>query len=458
MLPELPFPVGGLVMSFVPPPERAPVRRACRTTAAWRADAVAVLLLDPGEADRLRHPRRGPCAVAAMPVDGWWRERALVVRVLGVCDEERKRTRGGEPVPLDAQALLRARRPGTVLPEAGWAGVLALFPAARAVELPELLAPPGGGLELPPPGVALVVPSNGLWARLPGVRHHRVCACGCAFLRGAPLAHDELQGALRGLCRGVYPPGGLQLCAACTAPPMPFAQACAEAAAAGFAPLGLGPPPAADAETILLVVGSLSDARATHVNLNRHRHGEAAEVADGTEMAAIQLSATDATPKLLAKVCRLAWPRLRDLTLCPSGDNGAEWLRALRWAACLPRLHTLSLGDGVPVNAAAVGALCSGLDRRARGGGPPLRLALKCRSVAAVVRLAEHPGAALVHVRLSYFGDYGPDRRAAMARVCAALAAPAGPAVLEALQLIVLPPVAVRRTLARAQPFLRRIS
>ena len=197
MLAELPFPVGGLVMSFVPPPERAPVRRACRTMAAWRADAVALVLLDPGEADRLRYPRRGPRAVAAMPVDGWWRERALVVRVLGVHYEERKRTRGGEPVPLGSQTLFRATRHGTVLPEAGWAGVLALFPAARAIELPELPAPPGNGDPEPPPGIELVMPSGWLWAGRPWVRYNHVCARAGIFARD----HAQTPGVVRQLNR-----------------------------------------------------------------------------------------------------------------------------------------------------------------------------------------------------------------------------------------------------------------
>lgn len=456
MLAELPFPVGGLVMSFVPPPERAPVRRACRTMAAWPAEAVALVRLDPGEADRLRNAGRRAHAVAAMPVDGWWRGRALVVRVLGARAAGVKRNHRGELVSHTARDCFYGNYHRTGLPApgpTGWEWLVALFPAVRAVQLDTACV----DLQ-PPPGVVLVAPGSA-----PCRRRRRVCVAPSVL--DDPPSPDELQAALRRMCRGAYPSGELQLCVACTEPPMAFADACAAAVAAGFAPLGGDPPAAADAEPLLVVVGGLGDARATHIHLNAYAPGSAPEVADGTAMATVLLCVSGTTPELLARLRLLAWPRLGALTLNPRpssfimltqrGRTASQAVSpaTLRWAAGLPRLHTLSLG--APLRAAGVAALCRALDHRVRAGRGPLRLTVEC-SPDSAVRLAAHPGAALVSVRLA--GLHAKGGEAAASRVCEALTAPAGPAVLEALWLIARPPRHLLRALARAQPFLRDLA
>lgn len=129
----------------------------------------------------------------------------------------------------------------------------------------------------------------------------------------------------------------------------------------------------------------------------------------------------------------------------------------------LPRLDSLKVLGMTACHAEAVGALLSGLDRRAARGVSPLRLELEWFDTAACLpRLVAHPAVAVVGLRVAAYIAPRKVRLAELQRICAALTAPGGPAVLRKFHVrafrndmrATLPDAALRGLL-RAQPLLR---
>lgn len=492
---HVPAEVGGQIMAFVPGPERFPARIACRAMALWPTDSVADVWLAPNFADRLRHPRSlRPHAEATIDGDGWWRARAAVVRICSVVPfrcTSRKRLRDGSAV---AQVLFGPAARGTVLPdgaaeEGGWAWLRRLFPAARAVEVtgPGVARVCGHWLE-PPPGVVLVRddddddPFEFQKPRPPSV--HRT-----AFVDADDPNEtaDRLGAALGTLCRGAYPRDGNWLGLQTTGV-RSFAEVADAVVAAGFVPAAA--PSRADAAEPIQIAVEYLNAHASHIRLATRqsdrfvvRKGFDIDVVSvpppvdaapaGATMAATRLDFGRVTSESVAAVRGLRWPRLREVRVCvpalpyPVQDTEradlAERIRAaIAWALAQPRLYSLAVLAMEHFYGGAVDALFAGLGHRAARGMPPLRLELEWHgSVARVTRLVAHPAVAMVRLRVFLRLDSKAAKNEAR-RLCAALAAPGGPAVLRQFRLraantkAVLPDAALR-PLVRAQPLLREL-
>lgn len=506
---SVPVDVGGQIMAFVPGPERFPARLSCRAIALWPTESVADVWLGSNEADRLRHPRRGrPHATAAID-GGWWRNRAAVVRIRSLVHVALKRAReeGGDGGAVATELFRGCANRGTALPDVseqeepegegatGWGWLRLLFPAARVVEVehhraarpdytisPHLLQ----GLQ-PPPGVALVwsVDDPRFAPVTPAARES--CRAARAVANDPSEAAARLSAALGRLCRGAYPRDGdwLEL----FTQGVTNAEAVEAVAASGFAPSvpvstadARAPASAADRDRVRVAVDYL-DPQASHVRLGAWatsrfaRSNEAAfttapacEAAAGDAMAAVRLYVGEISRKSFAKVRDLRWPWLRELCVVVPVVAIAKTARvtkllgaAFEWALALPRLGSLRVLGMMARHAEAVDALLLGLDQRAARGAPPLRLELEWFDTAACLpRLVAHPAVAVVGLRV---GPYITTRKAPFAelqRICAALTAPGGPAVLRKFHVwafrndvrATLPDAALRELL-RAQPLLR---
>ena len=481
----IPVEVGGQIMAFVPGPERFPARFACRAMALWPTDSVADVWLGPNEADRLRHPRRRRPRAAPIDGDGdgWWRSRVAVVRICSVppfCAASRKRLRNGGPVAVERFGPTLT---GTVLPddataEGGWAWLRRLFPAARAVEAvgADVAGVYGHWLEAPPSAALVRSEADDPFdpsTPMPSAVYRTVSVDANAPAETAA----SLRAALGKLCRGAYPREGGWL-GLRTDGARSFAEVVDAVVAHGFVPSASPSTAAADADTVWVSV-EYPSAQADRIRLARRprsrfvlypSRGTVEEVevpppedaaAAGDTMAATWLDIGRATSESVAAVRGLRWPRLRELRVhgpWPDLDGvrtAGPLCAALEWALALPRLSCLAILSMVD-SCDAVDALLSGLAHRAARGMPPLRLELERQGrVACVTRLVAHPAVAMVGLRVGLSLRSRAAKRE-LQGLCAALAAPAGPAVLRQFWVLgTALPNAVLRPVVRAQPLLR---